>query len=416
MGAALVSGALDGIRVIDLTHALAGPFCTMMLGDQGAEILKIERPERGDISRNTAYPSVLGENSSFLAVNRNKQSVVINLRSEQGRAALLRLVRDADVFVENFRPGKAAALGLGWEDLHKLNPRLVYSSISGWGSSGPYASRAGVASTAEALAGLMSVTGEQSRPPVRVGVSIIDTLTGVMAKDGITAALFARQRSGVGQLVETSLLESTVAVMNMSAVAYLMSGQLPGRHGSEHPFIVPWRNFATADGYVFVSAGGKEQWASFCSVLGRPELADDRRFARVELRRRNREELYTMLDPILRTRPTAAWVDAFVQAKLPAAPVNTIDETFKDPQVLARGMVEYMEHPKLGRIPQLGSPQKFSENGCQLRLPPPMLGEHTRAVLSRLGGYSAREIESMHHSGAIHCAELDQPSEATDSS
>ena len=388
-------GPLDGIRVVDLTRALSGPFCTMLLGDQGAEVLKIERPGGGDDTRQQSNPRMGGENSAFLAVNRNKKSVVLDLRQPGGVEVVRRLVAVSDVFVENFRPGKAEEMGLGWEQLREVNPRLVYCSISGWGADGPDAGRAGYATTAEAVGGLMSVTGERGGLPVKVGVSIVDNLTGVFAKDAITAALFARERTGQGQKIETSLLESTVATLSMAAYAYLMAGVVAERWGSEHQWHVPWKTFQTSNGQIVIASSSEDQWKKICRALERPDLADDERFTTMQHRAEHREELYAILDTILARRTSADWLAALSNAGAAAASVNTIDQVFAEPQVLHRDMLQKVIHATLGEIPQVGHAQKFSSTPAQIRLPPPVLGQHTREVLRDLAGCTETELQQL---------------------
>lgn len=392
---------LKGIRVVDVTRALAGPYCTMLLGDQGAEVIKVEQPGRGDDTRHQSNPKVGGENTAFLAVNRNKKSVTIDLRHPRGQEIARRLVLQSDVFVENFRPGKAEELGLGYERLRGDNPHLIYCSISGWGGDGPYAHRAGYAITAEAAGGLMSITGERDRTPVKIGVSVIDNLTGLFAKDAITAALLARERTDLGQKVETSLLESTVAVLSMAASAYLMAGVVAERWGSEHEYNIPWKAFRTLDGYVVVASSSEGQWRKLCEALGRPDLADDERFRTMELRARHREALYTLLDEIMAQRTTAEWLKLADESGAAAAPVNTIDRVFSDPQVLHRQMVLSVRHPTLGDIPQVGHAQKFSATPAQIHLPPPLLGQHTYEVLRSLVGISEHELLDLSAEGII---------------
>ncbi|ABL79597.1 Formyl-CoA transferase [Nocardioides sp. JS614] len=396
---------LSGVRVVDLTRALSGPFCTMLLGDQGAEVVKIERPVVGDDTRRQSNPMVGTENSAFLAVNRNKRSVAVDLRAEAGVEVVRRLVAVSDVVVENFRPGKAEQMGLGYEQLRELNPGLVYCSISGWGSDGPYAARGGYASTAEAAGGLMSVTGERGRGPVKVGVSIVDSLTGLYAKDAITAALLARVRTGVGQKVETSLLESTVSILSMSAYAYLLGGVVAGRWGSEHQWNVPWKAFETTDGYVVVASSSEEQWRKICVGIERPDLLEDPRFTTMADRAAHREILYALLDEVFATHTTHDWVARLDAVGAAAAPVNTIDQVFADPQVLARDMLQSVEHPTLGPIAQVGHAQKLHGTPHQITLPPPLLGQHTREVLTDLGGYTPDEIDELARDGVVGVAD-----------
>lgn len=401
MSKAELDAPLAGIRVVDLTRALAGPFCTMLLGDQGADVIKIERPGTGDDTRQQSNPRLGSENTAFLAVNRNKRSVVVDLRNPRGVELVRRLVATADVLVENFRPGKTDSMGLGWDDLRQMNPRLIYCSISGWGGDGPHASRAGYASIAEAAGGLMSVTGEQGGPPVKVGVSIVDTLTGLFAKDAITAALLARERTGRGQKVETSLLESTVSILTMSAYAYLMAGVIPGRWGSEHQWNVPWKAVATSDGYVMLCGGNDEQWQKLCMGIGQPALASDERFSSSALRADNREALYAILDDVFATKASADWVAILDKVGAAVAPVNTIKEVFEDPQVLHRQMLQFVEHTTLGRIPQVGHAQKFSGTPSQMILPPPVLGEHTDELLRDVLHYTDDEIGELRRSHVV---------------
>lgn len=392
---------LRGVRVIDVTRALAGPFCTMLLGDQGAEVIKIEEPGTGDTTRHQGNPRIDGENTAFLAVNRNKKSVTLNLRHREGQRLARALVRRADVFVENFRPGKAEEYGLGYDDLRAENPRLIYCTISGWGPDGPDAHKAGFAATAEAAGGLMSITGERDGPPVRIGVSIIDNLAGLFAKDAITAALYARERTQRGQRIDTSLLESTVAILSMAATAYLLGGVVAGRWGSEHEWNVPWKAFRTRDGYLMIAAGSEGTWRALCRALDAPALAADSRFATMELRARNRRALYEILESIVAARTSAEWLRVMDETGVAAAPINTIDQVFRDPQVLHRQMLQRIGHTTLGDIAQVGHAQKFSETPAAIRLPPPVLGEHTDEVLAEMAGCSPDDLRTLRTQGAI---------------
>jgi len=385
---------LTGIRVVDVTRALAGPYCTMLLGDQGAEVIKIEEPGYGDTTRHQANPSVDGENTAFLGVNRNKKSVTLDLRNPEGQELVRRLVRQSDVFVENFRPGKSATYGLDSDRLLAENPRLVYCSISGWGPDGPYAHKAGYAATAEAISGLMSMTGERDGPPCKLGVSIIDNLAGLFGKDAITAALYARERSGRGQKVDVSLMESAVAVLSMAASAYLLTGVVAGRWGSEHEWNTPWKAFQTKDGWLMLAAGSDATWRELCEALDLPELRSDRRFASMELRAEYRQEIYATLERVVATRSTEEWLEVMDGRGVAAAPVNSIDKVFEDPQVLHRQMLLKVRHATLGEIPQVGFAEKFADTPCTLRLPPPVLGADTEEVLTRLA-CNAEEIRSL---------------------
>lgn len=392
---------LSGVRVIDVTRALAGPFCTMLLGDQGADVIKIERPGRGDDTRHQSNPRIDGENTAYLAVNRNKRSVTLNLQNPDGIEIARRFISESDVFVENFRPGKAEELGLGYEDLARINPRLIYCSLSGWGADGPSAHKGGYAATAEAVAGLMSVTGEAGGPPAKIGISLIDNLTGLYAKDAITAALLLRERTGVGQKVDTSLLESAVSVLSMTASAFLLGGAVAKRLGSEHEWNVPWKAFQTLDGHVMVACSSEGQWRHICNALEVPDLAVDPRFTTLQLRGQNRQELYRIMDGILADQGTDHWLKRFDVEGAAAAPINTIDQVFQDPQVLHRGMVQHVHHESLGEIAQIGHAQKFSASPSSIRLPPPLLGRHTDEVLATLADFSVSDIASLRERGVV---------------
>jgi crotonobetainyl-CoA:carnitine CoA-transferase CaiB-like acyl-CoA transferase len=326
----------------------------MLLGDQGAEVTKIEFAPDGDPAR-TEGPRWGEEGIAFLAANRNKRSVLLDLDRQGDRAVMRRLVAEADVFVGTQAPAVAASQGTGWSQLSALNPRLVYCSITGQGETGRGSGSASSSATAEAQSGLMSLTGERSGPPVNIGVPLVENLAGIVAKDAITAALLARETSGRGQKIETSLLETALAVLGMPASAFLLGGLVAGRWGAEHEWHVPWKTFATRDGHVVIACSSEDQWHKICGALRRPDLAADPRFATMQARAANRHELYAVLDQV-----------------------------FADPQVLHRAMVERVQHSALGPIAQVGHAQKFSATPCSIRLPPPTLGEHTAAVLKEL--------------------------------
>lgn len=391
---------LDGVRVVDLTRVLAGPYCTMMLADMGADVVKVEMPGRGDDSRAWGPPWAGTESAYYLSANRNKRSITLNFRTEGGRRVLLDLVRRADVFVENFIPGTLDRLGLGYYDLRKVNPGLIYCSVSGYGSDGPYASRPGYDFIAQAEGGIMSVTGEPQGPPMKVGVAIADITTGMFAAAAILAALRHRDRTGQGQRVEVSLLESVVGWLANVAMNYLVSGEPPKRYGNAHPNVVPYQAFATADGWVAVGVGNDAQFRRFCQVIGRPELADDPRFKTNSDRVVNRASLIPLLEAVFKTRTTAEWIEALTAAELPCGPINTIDQVFRHPQVLHRRMLEEVDHPTAGRIKLVGIPYKFSETPLAIRRHPPTLGEHTEEVLRELG-YSPAEVAALRAEGAI---------------
>ncbi len=391
---------LDGVRVVDLTRVLAGPFCTMMLADMGADVVKVEMPGRGDDSRAWGPPWAGTESAYYLSANRNKRSITLNFRTEGGRRVLLDLVKRADVFIENFIPGTLDRLGLGYNDLRKVNPGLVYCSVSGYGYDGPYATRPGYDFIAQAEGGVMSITGEPEGPPMKVGVAIADITTGMFAAAAILAALRHRDRTGQGQRVEVSLLESVVGWLANVAMNYLVSGELPRRYGNAHPNVVPYQAFATADGWVAIGVGNDAQFRRFCEVIGRPELADDPRFRTNSDRVVNRGALIPILEEVFKTRTTAEWIEALTAAELPCGPINTIDKVFQHPQVLHRRMLEEIDHPTAGRLKLVGIPYKFSETPLSIRRHPPTLGEHTEEVLRELG-YSEAEVAALRAEGAI---------------
>jgi succinate--hydroxymethylglutarate CoA-transferase len=336
-----------------------------------------------------------GESAYFLSLNRNKKSVTIDLKHAEGRRLVRELAATADVFVENMLPGKMDTLGLGFADLSAVNPRLVYASVSGFGATGPYASRPGYDILAAAIGGLMSITGEEGGPPVKVGVAVTDVQTGLLTHGAILAALLARERTGRGQRVETSLLETQIAGLANVGSSYLVGGVEGRRRGTAHESIVPYQAFATADGHVVVAVGNNGQFATLCRLLGVPELAQDARFKTNPDRVRNRAALVARLSEIFAQRRTAEWTEVVPWSAVPFGPINSVSQAFSDPQVLHRRMVEEVEHPSAGRIRLAGLPAKFSEPGCGVRLPPPRLGEHTRQVLATLPGFSEERAQRL---------------------
>jgi formyl-CoA transferase len=387
---------LSGLVVLDLSRVLAGPYCTMVLGDLGADVIKVEHPD-GDDTRRWGPPFAAGESAYYLAVNRNKRSVVADLKTEAGRELVRRIARRADILVENFRPGTLERLGLGLEALRAENPRLITLTISGMGASGPDADLPGYDFILQAMGGLMSITGPAGGPPSKVGVAVVDLTTGMMAVSALLAALYARERTGAGQHVDTSLLETQVAWLANVASAYLLTGEAPVRHGNAHPTIVPYQTFRASDADFALGVGNDAQWARLCHAIGRPELANDERFRTNPDRVRHREALVSLLEEHFATAPAAAWVERIRTAEVPTGPVRTIPEVFEDPQVLAREMVVSVEHPAVGELKLVGIPFKFSATPASIRRPPPLLGEHTaevereyaeRAETERAGGVS----------------------------
>ncbi len=382
---------LQGIRVLDFSRILAGPYCTMVLGDMGAEIIKVERPGTGDETRAWG-PFVGGESAYFMCVNRNKKSVTVDLSTPDGQTISRDLAAQSDVLVENFRPGTMEKLGLGYDDLRAINPRMVYCSISGFGRSGPDKDRAGVDVIVEGVGGLMSITGEPDGAPVKVGVAIIDVATALHAHGAITAALFERERTGSGRRLEFSLLEVQIATLINIGSDYLIGGIVPKRWGSAHTSIVPYQAFEASDGYVVVGAVNETQWLRFCEAIDGPELAGDARFATNALRSEHRAELFSIVQPILRQKPRSEWLDRFRSVGIPSGPINTLDEVYRDPQVEHLGIVQEVDHPTAGRIKLAGSPIRADDAQLPVRLPPPRLGEHTAEVLRDVLGYEEERI------------------------
>jgi len=388
------SGPLAGVRILDLSRILSGPFATMIFADLGADVIKLENPRTGDDTREWAPPYQGDQSAYFLSVNRNKRGIAVDLKTAQGREVALRLVDRADVLVENFRPGTAARLGLGYDDLHARNPGLIYASISGFGQTGPYASEPGYDAIAQALGGIMSVTGEADGEPVRVGNSAADLSAAMWAAIGILAALHARHTSGCGEWIDISLLDGQIAWLTYLAGGYFASGEVPRRYGSAHPSIVPYQALRTADGHLMVAVGNDTLWRRFAPLIGLPELVDDPRFDSNPQRVANRAELIPLVEAALATRGSVAWADELSRVGIPAGPINNVDAALEHPQVAARDMVLSTEHPTAGTLRMTGSPIKLSRYTATVRRPPPTLGEHTDAVLGELG-YSAAEIATL---------------------
>jgi formyl-CoA transferase len=397
-----VTRALAGIRVLDFTRVLAGPYCTMVLGDLGADIVKVERDGVGDDLRQWGPPFMPdGESTYFLSVNRNKRSVVLDLKSESGRDLALQLVRQSDVLVENFRPGVMEVLGLGYEQLEQINPRLVYCSITGYGTTGPLKNQPGYDVIAQGMGGLMSVTGEPEGAPTRVGVAIIDLVTGLYSAIAILGALQSRNRSGRGQRVDLSLLETCLAVMPNLTAGYLMAGVKPERLGNGHPNAVPYCVFPTRDGNVTLAVGNDGQWQRLCKAVGRPELARDSRYAENHARIARRAEIEEMVTGWFRQKSTDEWVELLSKAEVPCGPIYTIDRILTDPQIKALGTLKTVTHPTSGPLRMVGSPFHLSADDTEPCLPPPLLGEHTMTVLKEILAISDADLRALQQAGAF---------------
>jgi crotonobetainyl-CoA:carnitine CoA-transferase CaiB-like acyl-CoA transferase len=394
------TGPLAGLRVLDLSRILSGPFATMILADLGAEVIKLENPIGGDDTREWAPPYQGDQSAYFLSINRNKRGIAVDLKNDAGREIAMRLADGADVLVENFRPGAAARLGLGYPELSARNPRLVYASISGYGQTGPDAELPGYDAIAQALGGVVSVTGESTGPPVRVGTPVADLGAAMWAAIGVLAALHARAASGRGDWIDISLLDGQIAWLTYVAGGYFASGEVPRRYGSAHPTIVPYQALRTSDGYLMVAVGNDSLWQRFAPIIGLPELAGDTRFATNPDRVVHRDELIPLIEATLASRGSAEWAAELSRAGIPAGAINTVDRALAYPQVLARDMVLTTEHPTAGTLRMPGSPVRLSGHTATVRRPPPLLGEHTDEVLAELG-YSAAAIASLHQRGAV---------------
>lgn len=391
---------LEGIRVLDVTSSLAGPYCTQLLAALGAEVVKVERPDRGDETRRWGPPFWDGEGAIFLAANSGKRSLGLDFRAPEGREALLRLVERADVFVQSLRPGRADRAGLGEQDLRHRSPRLVYCTIGAFGRTGPQSHLAGYEPLMQAAGGIISVTGEAERSGVRVGVSLVDQTTGVWAALGIVSALWERERTGKGSTVDLSLYESALSLSAYHLIGYLGSGEVPGRHGTAFPLIVPYEAFAARDGEVMVAAANDELFAALCRALDSPALAEDTRFATNPDRVANREELIPLLRERFAAEPVAVWLERLAEAGVPAAPVRDIAEVAADEQTRALGILQQLPHPTIRDLATLALP--LSHDGERLRhlSPPPLLGEHSAEVLAEVG-YSGDEVDRLAASGVV---------------
>lgn len=394
-----MTGPLEGLFVLDLSKTLAGPFCTMNLGDMGADVIKVEEPTRGDETR-TWSPSWDDLSCFFLSVNRNKRSIGVNLKDPKGTEVVKKLAQKADVVIESFRTGTIEKLGLGYEDVKATNPSVVYCSISGFGRTGPLNKKGGYDLMVQAYSGLMSTTGETGRTPVRIGFSLVDIVCGWVAYAGIMTALFQREKTGQGQYVEASLLEGMVSASSYHVVNYLGTGKDPGLMGQGHPALAPYQMFPSKDGRVMLGAANDGLWNKFCDVTGRKDLAEDPRFETNPDRVAHRDELIPILNEFFQTKTTQEWTDLFEGAGIPTSPVNSIADILNDPQVAYREMIADIPHPKIENFRSPACPIKMSEGPSSIRRHPPGRGEHTQDVLLELG-YSREQIAGLEESGTV---------------
>lgn len=394
-------GPLKDLKVIDLSHIMAGPACSMLLADMGADVIKVERLPDGDDSRRMVPPTIADESAAFLIMNRNKRGIALDLRAEAGRNVLSRLLKNADVLIENFRRGSMEQMGFGYDAVHALNPKLIYCSISGFGRTGPYADRGGFDLVAQGMSGLMSITGEgPGHPPVKIGAPVTDITAGILACVGILAALHSRESTGQGQMVDTSLFEAGIVHTYWHSAMCFATGRAPGPMGTAHPLNAPYQAFPTSDGWITVGAANQGNWLRLVEALGATELRDDPRFLTNADRMRNLEALTSTLTPLFKGRSSAQWLRRLEQAGVPAGPVLEIGQMHADPQALAREMVVETTHPTAGDVKAIGLPIKFSDTPGGVRRPAPLFGEHTRGIL-RENGFSDKEIDQLLAEGVV---------------
>ena len=405
-----MTGPLHGLRVFDLTRILAGPTCTQILGDLGADVVKVERPGAGDDTRRFAPPFLKdragtesGESAYFASSNRNKRSITLDLTGAEGQDLARRLIAQSDILVENFKHGGLTKYGLGYEQLKADCPGLVYCSITGFGQTGPYAAKPGYDVLIQGMGGFMSITGEPDGAPQKAGVPIADLMAGMYAAVAINAALRHREATGAGQYIDIGMLDTQVATLSIQGLNYLATGQAPPRLGNAHPNIVPYQTFATADGDIILAVGNDGQFQRFCAFAGVPELAEDERFRGNGERLRHRAELTALLTPVVAAQPSRYWIEGLEAHNVSCGPINTIEQAFADPQIAARGMRIEMPHPALGGdpAPLIASPIRMSETPASYRRAPPTLGQHTDEVLGELLGLGAAEIEALRGRGVI---------------
>ncbi|MCI0436685.1 MAG: CoA transferase [Gemmatimonadetes bacterium] len=395
-----MEGALEGIRVVDLTQVMAGPFCTMLLADLGADVIKVERPGTGDLSRHMGGAGLRmrgDDRAPFFALNRNKRSIELDLTRSDHRETLLALAETADVMVESFRPGVSVRLGIDYDAIARVQPRIIYASISGFGQSGPWADRPGFDLIAQGMSGVISVTGEPGGAPVKCGIPISDLSAGLHAAYGILAALHARERTGRGQYLETSLFDSALALTAWEASAYWATGEPPRALGTAHRLSAPYQAFRAKDGWITIAALTRAQWRSLCQVLDRDALAADARFADNAGRMANLPDLVREIEAALSTDSANAWVDRLLAAGIPAGPILGLEHVFSEPHTQARRMVEHIEHPVEGRVRTLGFPVKLHGTPARVRRPPPRLGEHTDEILRELRARGPRPRDRQAH-------------------
>lgn len=391
---------LENVKVLDLTRVLAGPYASMMMADFGAEIIKIESPKTGDDSR-AFGPFVGGESAYFMSLNRGKRSITMNLKSPKAQELFKKMVKKVDVVLENYRPGTMEKFGLGYEEIKKINPNIIYTACSGFGHTGPYSKKPAYDVIVQGMGGIMSITGQENGEPTRVGASVGDLTAGLFAVIGTLTALYNREKTGVGQKVDVAMLDCQVAILENAISRYLVNGVAPGPIGNRHPSITPFEAFQAKDGYVIIAVGNDRLWKKFCDLIGRQELIEDERFITNAKRTENQKQLKGILDTIFPAKTVDEWLEAIDGAGIPCGPINTIDRVMKDPQVLAREMMVEVEHPVAGKFKMPGIPIKLSETPGEVESPSPLLGQHTEEILNELLGLSKEDVAKLKAEGAL---------------
>ncbi len=392
---------LENIRVLDLSRVLAGPYCTMLMGDMGADVVKVERPGKGDDTRGYGPPFLNGESTYFMSANRNKRSITLDIKNEQGHRILKSLVTRADVLVENFRPGTLDRLGFGYAQASAINPTLIYCSVSGYGHTGPMAEVPGYDLIVQGEGGIADLTGDADGPPTKVGTSQADIVAGMNAFQGILLALLSRAQTGQGQKIDIALLDCQVSLLTYQAGIYFGTGKSPTRMGNKHPSIAPYETFRCSDGYVNIGCGNEVIWRRFCEAIGMTQLLEDSRFATNADRVENRSALNQILDPLLQTRTAAEWIEILRPRSIPVGPIHSVGEVLEHPQIQARQMVTELQHPTAGPIRLTGNPIKMSATPPEIQRPPPVLGEHSFEILNDWLGMEKSEFQGLVESGAI---------------